>query len=154
MQKLQTNSGVSLVTVMVGIALLGIVSMVVSSLVKNSSISQQSLELQMDQLAIRRLVLTATDCSRTVTGGPYAPNSYIGLVKPDGATFVNSYTADASATKYGKLLVRAIIKSCATCANGKGIFIDAKIASGGGFTTKFKNWTDVNNGATLPCVVR
>jgi hypothetical protein len=35
MLKLQTNSDVSLVTVMVGIALLGIVSMVVSSLVKN-----------------------------------------------------------------------------------------------------------------------
>ncbi len=148
-----SSHGFSLLSVVIALGLLGIITAVVSEMIRSSSVSQQSLELQMDQSAIRRLVLTSTDCSKTVTGGPFSIDEFLKLVKPTGTTLVAKYTDDGSATKFGKMLVRSVIRQCSSCANGKGIFIEAKLAGIGQYSAKFSNWSDINKGVTLPCVI-
>lgn len=153
--------GASLVALLTAVAVFGILAMVISQMLANGNAAQNELQAKTDAAALRRYVLSATDCAATIAamGGPCSVGDAV-AVKSANKTIVQ-HASGGTYTKIGDYSVRARCAACTTCSGGKKLLVEfAKLstAAASGFSKsqlsgKDRAWTDVNKGIPIGCVL-
>lgn len=106
--------GVSLLGALIAVAIVGIIAASVSSLMGNAFKAQARVEERGDLEAIRRMLLNATSCDKTLLNGTCAPGSFVALQRLAGENVETLVSADMP-TYFGKIAVRA---ECNATGNG------------------------------------
>lgn len=141
-----SNSGMSLLAIMVALGIGAIAIYSAMQLIQTTSLASKRLRTQTDVMTLRSYALESLDCATTITNLPTSCNrtpmsvssthsSRPELVRvPSGANY----------SKVGQIELRAFCDVCATCTNGKKILIEYRANS---------QWKDINRGIPISCVL-
>ena len=162
MNKWRSETGASLLTVMVAIGIGGIVFTWAMQHMLNMMNTQKHYEIRSDYIALHNYVRRKLDCPITLPSYPPACNSsgFIAVKTTDGGT-TKTLIAIPSGSLYSKVgdySLRAKCIPCPSCTNGKRILVEAAKLNSSGFrkdplTGKPIDWRDLFEDIPLGCIV-
>ncbi|MCX6117202.1 MAG: hypothetical protein NT027_06655 [Proteobacteria bacterium] len=151
-KKRLNEDGVSIVSVLVGVAISSIVAMLISEILGLSFRGMISNTLNTDRRAIANLLISQVDCSQSFTSTTCTPASGLKILRDkNGAVIVNNVNSSSSFTRVGNFVLKA---ECTP--DGKSLIARATtLASSGTLTStadahfqqdpvskKIINWSD------------